>query len=121
MVVVTSVCSVRIAAVDQSTDAWIVSSGDGLSGSLPGGIIYGAAAGTTDAGFGSLSTQFSSVFLLANGTANFHNLNMFGFQAIHEMTVLGKEFTKGFFNMTKDDKLYAYYQGRQKYTFVCKK
>ncbi|THX75414.1 feruloyl esteras-like protein B precursor [Aureobasidium pullulans] len=90
---------------------YLISSGDGLSGSLPGGIIYGAAAGTTDAGFGSLSTQFSSVFLLANGTANFHNLNMFGFQAIHEMTVLGKEFTKGFFNMTKDDKLYAYYQG----------
>jgi len=46
---------------------------------------------------------------------------MFGYQAIHEMTLLGKEFTKGFFNMTKDDKLYAYYQGQQKYTFVCKK
>lgn len=32
---------------------YLISSG---SGSLPGGIIYGAAAGTTDAGFGSLST-----------------------------------------------------------------
>ena len=35
---------------------------------------------------------------------------MFGYQAIHEMTLLGKEFTSNFFAIG-DSKLYAYYQG----------
>lgn len=80
------------------------------SGSLPGGIIYGAAAGTTDGGFGSFSTNSDAVFLIQNGTVNWESLFMFGYQAIHEMTVIGKELTKSFFNMS-DTKLYSYYQG----------
>lgn len=80
------------------------------SGSLPGGIIYGAAAGTTDGGFGSFSTNSDAVFLIQNGTVNWESLFMFGYQAIHEMTAIGKELTKNFFNMT-DSKLYSYYQG----------
>ncbi|KAG9640721.1 feruloyl esteras-like protein B precursor, partial [Aureobasidium melanogenum] len=87
---------------------YLISSGNG---SLPGGIIYGAAAGTTDAGFGSLNTQYDTVNLLANGTLDYHNLFMFGYQAIHEMSIIGKAFTKGFFNMTEESKLYTYYQG----------
>lgn len=87
---------------------YLISSG---SGSLPGGIIYGAAAGTTDGGFGSLTTQFDTVYLLSNGTPNYENLYMFGYQAIHEMSIVGKAFTKGFFNMTEEQKLYTYYQG----------
>ncbi|KAJ9289354.1 hypothetical protein DTO021C3_3180 [Paecilomyces variotii] len=79
--------------------------------SLPGGIIYGAVAGATDGGFGSFDTQFDSVWLLANGTANWESLFMFGYEAIHELSVLGKQFTKQFFNMTENDKLYSYYQG----------
>lgn len=79
------------------------------AGSLPGGIIYGAVAGTTDAGFGSLTTQFDYVNLLANGTLNYEDLYMFSYNAIHEMTVLGKEFTELFYNTT--DKVYSYYQG----------
>ncbi|KAK3076182.1 hypothetical protein LTS18_013696 [Coniosporium uncinatum] len=35
---------------------------------------------------------------------------MFGYQAIHELSALGKDFTKNFFNMS-DSKLYSYCQG----------
>ena len=80
------------------------------NGSLPGGLLYGAAAGLTDAGFGSFNTQFDAVFLLANGTVNWQEVFMFGYQGIHEMTVLGQEFTKNFFKMNST-KLYSYYQG----------
>ncbi|KAJ9665464.1 hypothetical protein H2201_004346 [Coniosporium apollinis] len=78
--------------------------------SLPGGIIYGAVAGATDGGFGSFNTNFNQVFLIQNGTINWESLFMFGYQGIHEMSVLGKEFTRLFFNMS-DTKLYSYYQG----------
>jgi len=87
---------------------YLISSG---SGSLPGGVMYGAVAGTTDAGFGSLTTNFNEVYLLANGTPNYQNLYMFGYQAIHEMSVLGKEFTRLFYEMNQT-KLYSYYQGK---------
>ncbi|WPH00763.1 Hypothetical protein R9X50_00359300 [Acrodontium crateriforme] len=80
-------------------------------GSLPGGIIYGAAAGLTDGGFGGFSNTFDTNFLLANDTINWQQVYMFGYQAIHEMTVLGKALTKNFFGMTAKEKLYSYYQG----------
>jgi len=79
------------------------------TGSLPGGVQYGAVSGVTDGGFGSFNTNFDNVFLIANGTINWHNTYMFGYQAHHEMSIIGKQFTKGFFNMS-DTKLYAYYQ-----------
>ncbi|THV46940.1 hypothetical protein BGAL_0347g00020 [Botrytis galanthina] len=74
---------------------------------LVGGVMYGAASGLTDGGF---DTVFDSVFLLDNGTINWEPTYMFGYQAIGELTTLGKEFTKQFYNMG-DNKLYAYYQG----------
>ncbi|KAM0159879.1 hypothetical protein ACHAPG_003311 [Botrytis cinerea] len=74
---------------------------------LVGGVMYGAASGLTDGGF---DTVFDSVFLLDNGTINWEPTYMFGYQAIGELTTLGKEFTKQFYDMG-DDKLYAYYQG----------
>jgi tannase len=80
------------------------------SGSLPGGIIYGAVAGTTDGGFGSFSTQSDAVFLVNNGTVNLKSLYMFGYEAHHELSLIGKAFTKQFFNMSST-KLYSYYQG----------
>lgn len=81
------------------------------SQSLPGGIIYGASAGTTDGGFGGFSEQLDDVLLLANGTLNWQAVYMFGYQAHHELSVIGKAFTKSFYNMSSTDKLYAYYQG----------
>ena len=93
---------------------YLISSGNG---SLPGGVIYGATTGTTDAGFGSLTTNFNQVYLLPGGTPDYHHLHMFGYQAIHEMSVLGKEFTRRFYSMN-DTRLFSYYQGRLPLTFT---
>ncbi|KAL3427786.1 tannase subunit protein [Phlyctema vagabunda] len=90
---------------------YAITSGVTSRSSLPGGIIYGASAGTTDGGFGSFNTQFDAVFLLANGTIDWQAVHMFGYEAHHELTTIGKVFTKNFFGMAEDEKLYAYYQG----------
>lgn len=80
--------------------------------SVAGGIVYGAVAGYTDGGFGSFQDEAIMDFLLANGTFNYENIYMFGYQAIHEMSNIGKMFTREFFNMTAENKtLYSYYQG----------
>jgi len=101
-------------APENFQNRFLATGGGGLaitsgSGSLPGGVIYGAVAGTTDGGFGSFSTNSDAVFLLANGTVNWESVFMFGYQGIHEMSALGKELTLNFYNVTS--KLYAYYQG----------
>lgn len=106
-----------------------INSGTSTRGSLPGGVMYGAVSGMTDGGFGSFETQVSDVILIQNGTMDRNALYMFGYQAIHEMTVLGKEFTQKFYGIgnstatlssngttsnsttSKSTKLYAYYQG----------
>lgn len=75
---------------------------------LVAGIVYGAVTGTTDGGFGGWSAQISDVILAANGTLNDTMLNAFGYNAIHEMTVLGKELSKRFYNSSD---FYSYYQG----------
>jgi tannase len=80
--------------------------------SLPGGIIYGAVSGLTDAGFGAAQSNTITQWLEANGTLNWHNVYMFGYQGIREMSELGKAFTKSFFNMTQSNTtLYTYWQG----------
>ncbi|KAJ4356192.1 uncharacterized protein N0V89_004222 [Didymosphaeria variabile] len=79
--------------------------------SVSGGVSVGAIAGLTDGGFGNFNTQADAHFLLANGTVNWENVYMFGYQAIHEMTVLGKAFTKNLMSVSNSTKLYAYYQG----------
>jgi len=56
-----------------------------------------------------LVQQWDAVALLANGTINNEALYMFGYQAHHEMSTIGKAFTKNFFSMNST-KLYAYYQ-----------
>jgi len=68
-------------------------------------------AGLTDGGFGGFNQNWDSVFPLSNGTANLQSVYMFGYQAIHEMTVIGQAFTKNMFGMSNDEKLYTYYQG----------
>ncbi|THV85201.1 tannase and feruloyl esterase [Aureobasidium pullulans] len=93
---------------------WMSTGGGGFainsgSNSLPGGIIYGAAAGITDAGFGDFTTNYDTVSLYANGTLDYDALYMFGYKGIRELTVIGREFTANFFD-TKD-KVYTYYQG----------
>jgi tannase len=79
--------------------------------SFPGGVQYGAVAGSTDGGFGSFSTQLDSVVLKANGSINWNAIHMFGYQAIGELTQIGKLTAKSFYGMGTDEKIYTYYQG----------
>lgn len=88
--------------------AYAIQSG---SQSAPGGVMYGAASGFTDGGFGSMDTDFDDIFLLGNGTINWPLVYMFGYQAIEEMTIIGKQFTKNFYGTTNSSRLYTYYQG----------
>ncbi|KAI0880917.1 feruloyl esterase-like protein B precursor [Annulohypoxylon maeteangense] len=77
----------------------------------PTGIIVGAVSGITDGGFGNFNTQYNAAFLLAEGTVNWQATYMFGYQAHHELAMLGKQFTRNFFNVSDSDKVYSYYQG----------
>lgn len=77
--------------------------------SLPGGVMYGAAAGQTDGGFGADASNAIDTFLVQNGTLDWQNVYMFGYQAIRELSLLGREFTSNFFNAT-GTKQYNYYQ-----------
>ncbi|KAF3762019.1 tannase and feruloyl esterase [Cryphonectria parasitica EP155] len=87
-------------------EAYEINEGSSTTGSLPGGVMYGAASGLTDGGFN--GEAFDDVFLDANGTVNWQNTYMFGYQGIHEMMTIGREFSKNFYNTT--DKIYTYYQ-----------
>lgn len=82
------------------------------TGSLPGGVMYGAAAGQTDGGFGTYQTDAIDTFLVQNGTIDWQNIYMFGYQAIRELNLVGREFTKNFFdiNSSNSTRLYTYYQ-----------
>jgi tannase len=82
---------------------FLATGGGGLSGGLP----YGAAMGTTDAGLGSWSAQLTDTVLYANGSMNYDALYAFSHVAIHEMTVLGQQLAKTFYSA---DKIYSYYQ-----------
>ncbi|KAK3938569.1 putative tannase subunit protein [Diplogelasinospora grovesii] len=95
------------------TNRYLSTGGGGLaitSGQqgLGAGVVYGAATGTTDGGFGGFDAMLSDVLLTANGTMNYTMLFSFGYKAIHEMSVLGKELTRKFYNSSD---FYSYYQG----------
>ncbi|RAH40124.1 tannase and feruloyl esterase [Aspergillus brunneoviolaceus CBS 621.78] len=72
-------------------EAYEINEDSGTSGSLPGGVMYGAVSGLTDGGFNGQS--FDDVFLLANGT----------------MMEIGRELTRNVYN-TGEKKVYTYYQ-----------
>jgi tannase len=78
---------------------------------LPGGVMHGTVAGSTDGGFGSFSTQLDAVVLKANGSLNWHAITVFGYQAIGEMTEIGKSITRKLYHVADDEKAHAYYQG----------
>lgn len=87
---------------------WAITSTDTAGAGLPIGLPHGAVSGTTDGGFGSFSAQVTDVILAGNGTMNDTMLLSFAYRSLHEVTVLGKELTRNYFN-TSD--LYAYYAG----------
>ena len=88
---------------------------------LAGGLVYGAATGTTDGGFAGSwrRNNLGDVLLKADGTMDYDMLFAYGYTAIREMTVLGKEVTRRFYNGGDDggggggdgDRFYSYFQG----------
>lgn len=101
---------------DNFQNRWLSTGGGGLAinsgtssmSSLPGGILYGAAAGLTDGGWG--GAQMDAYLLLAPGVLEYETVFMFGYEAHHELTLIGKAFTKLYFDLADATKLYAYYQ-----------
>ncbi|KAJ6032217.1 hypothetical protein N7540_002949 [Penicillium herquei] len=84
--------------------------GYSLSTTSTGGISYGAVGGATSAGYGALdSVTVDEVFLAGNGSIDWDPIYMFGYQALGEMTILGKNITPGFYG--SDSKIYTYYEG----------
>ncbi|KAL4959596.1 Tannase/feruloyl esterase [Aspergillus stella-maris] len=83
-----------------------------LNTGITGGLEYGAVSGATDAGYGALTgTTIDEVNLLGNGTINWDSIFMFAYQALGEMTTIGKPLTRGFYGLDDDSKLYTYYEG----------
>ncbi|KZP23964.1 tannase and feruloyl esterase, partial [Athelia psychrophila] len=102
-------------ATEGFNNRWLTLGGGGWSvsgsSSQPAGVAYGAAAGITDGGFGGFSSSLTANLLSpVNGTIAWSRLESFAYQAIHEMTVTGKELTAAFYNLT-DDALKSYYMG----------
>lgn len=85
--------------------------GFSLSSDATGGLEYGAVGGATDAGYDAFSNSYDEVVLYGNGSINWEATYMFAYQALGEMTKLGKVLTKGFYGMSDDDKVYTYYEG----------
>lgn len=76
-----------------------------------GGLPYGAVGGATNAGYA--GTDFSitndEVFLYGNGSINWDAAYMFSYQALGELTIVGKPLTQGFY--ASSDKVYTYFEG----------
>ncbi|OGM40206.1 tannase subunit [Aspergillus bombycis] len=82
--------------------------GFSLSSDATGGLAYGAVGGATDAGYDAFDNSYDEVVLYGNGTINWDATYMFAYQALGEMTQIGKYITKGFYG---NSKLYTYYEG----------
>ncbi|KAI1762369.1 tannase [Hypoxylon sp. FL1150] len=84
--------------------------GFSLSSSATGGLEYGAAGGATDAGYDAFSNSYDEVVLYGNGSINWDATYMFGYQALGEMTKVGKPLTQAFYGLS-DAKIYTYFEG----------
>lgn len=85
--------------------------GYSLASDATGGLFYGAASGVTDGGYDAFSNAYNEVVLYGNGSINWDATYMFGYQALGEMTLLGKALTRNIYGMETDDKLYTYFEG----------
>jgi tannase len=95
---------------------YVSTGGGGLainSGSsyIPSGVIVGAVSGITDGGFGSFNTKWDAVFLESEGVVDWQSTKMFGYQAHHELAVLGKQLARNAYKVASKQKVYSYYQG----------
>jgi tannase len=85
--------------------------GFSLSSDATGGLAYGAVGGATSAGYDAFDYSYDEVVLYGNGSINWDATHMFGYQALGEMTQVGKTLTKGFYGLSDDTKVYTYYEG----------
>lgn len=85
--------------------------GFSLSSDATGGLPYGAVGGATSAGYDAFDTSYDDVVLYGNGSINWDATYMFSYQALGEMTKIGKELTKGIYGLSPDSKVYTYYEG----------
>ncbi|KAL2823320.1 Tannase/feruloyl esterase [Aspergillus cavernicola] len=85
--------------------------GFSLSSDATGGLEYGAVGGATSAGYDAFNYSYDEVVLYGNGSINWDATHMFGYQALGEMTQLGKVLTRGFYSKATDAKVYTYYEG----------
>ncbi|KAI9036745.1 putative tannase [Aspergillus affinis] len=85
--------------------------GFSLSSDATGGLSYGAVGGATSAGYDAFDNSYDDVVLYGNGSINWDATHMFGYQALGEMTQLGKVLTRGFYGLSTDSKVYTYYEG----------
>lgn len=109
----TVVLKYGLPAPSDYTNRFYVAGGGGfsLNTDATGGLPYGAAAGATDAGYDAFSTSYDEVVLYGNGSINWDATYMFGYQALGEMTIVGKAISKSFYGLDTDTKIYTYYEG----------
>ncbi|KAF7945756.1 uncharacterized protein EAE97_004794 [Botrytis byssoidea] len=76
------------------------------------GLPYGAVGGVSDGGYDAIGgTTVDEVVLTGNGSVNWDSIYMFAYQALGEMTQLGKAITPLFYGSNSSAKLYTYYEG----------
>ncbi|KAM0143452.1 hypothetical protein ACHAO1_000552 [Botrytis cinerea] len=86
--------------------------GYALSADPTTGLPYGAVGGVSDAGYDAIGgTTVDEVILTGNGSVNWDSIYMFAYQALGEMTQLGKAITPLFYGSNSSAKLYTYYEG----------
>lgn len=95
------------------TSRFYIAGGGGFSLSTDaiGGLAYGAAGGATDAGYDAFSNSYDVEVLYGNGSINWDATYMFGYQALGEMTKVGKAISNGFYGLSDDNKVYTYFEG----------
>ncbi|THZ55951.1 Tannase 30 kDa subunit [Aureobasidium pullulans] len=84
--------------------------GFSLSSTATGGLEYGAVGAATSAGYDAFDYSYDEVLLAGNGSINWDATYMFSYQALGEMTKVGKYITEGFYGMN-NTKVYTYYEG----------
>jgi tannase len=95
------------------TTRFYVAGGGGfsLSSDATGGLEYGAVGAATSAGYDAFDYSYDEKVLYGNGSINWDATYMFSYQALGEMTLLGKTLTRGFYGLESDAKVYTYYEG----------
>jgi tannase len=66
--------------------------------------------GATSAGYDAFDYSYDEVVLAGNGSINWDATYMFSYQALGEMTKVGKYITEGFYGLN-NSKIYTYYEG----------